>query len=82
MVYLSTISSMHESFHNKYPYNMVYYETKIQECEKASSHQESNPGHSGLSRQCSATKPQQLNNHQPSQSSMIMRVGGRLAVVA
>ena len=31
---------------------------------------------SGLSRQCSATEPQQLDNHQPSQSSYMYCTGG------
>ena len=41
---------------------------KIEESEKASSLRQSNPGHSCLSHQCSATEPRQPDDHQPSQS--------------
>ena len=43
-------------------------EVKIEESEKAGSHQESDT--SGLSHQYSATKPWQPDDHQPPQSSI------------
>ena len=43
------------------------YEAKIEESEKAGSRTQDT---SGLSRQRSATEPQQPDNHQPSQSSI------------
>ena len=46
------------------------YEAKIEESEKATVAGSRTQNTSGLSRQCSATEPQQLDDHQPSQSSM------------
>ena len=46
------------------------YEAKIEKSEKAISRRESNPGTSGLSRQCCATELWQSDKHQPSQSSI------------
>ena len=46
------------------------YEVKIEESEKPAVVRSRTQDTSGLSRQCSATEPQQPDNHQPSQSSM------------
>ena len=46
------------------------YEVKIEESEKPAVAGSRTQDTSGLSRQCSATEPQQPDDHQPSQSSM------------
>ena len=46
------------------------YEVKIEESEKPAAAGSRTQDTSGLSCQCSATEPQQPDNHQPSQSSI------------
>ena len=44
----------------------IYYEAKIEEMKKAAVTGSQTQDTSGLSRQCFATEPQHLDNHQPS----------------
>ena len=58
------------------------YEAKIEESEKADVAESRTQDTSGLSCQCSATESQQLDNYQPSQSSVCTAQVGLNASVA